>query len=229
MRNPLLWGTMRSEEKIRVVIAEDHRLFREGLLNMLLQDESVEVVGEAVSVLQAIDVIGDVQPDVVLLNTTMLESNGIQVIPVIRQKSLGSKPLMLTAATDEDVVLEALKAGAKGYLSKNTSVSNLMRAIKAVHNGELWVERKMIARFFDRELTADSDRENQPTNTKEALTPREEEVLCLLTKGSTNKEIAQDLFISEKTVKSHLNSIFKKINVSRRLQAILYAIKQGLC
>ena len=229
MMNPLLWGTMRSVEKIRVVIAEDHRLLREGLLNMLHQDESVEVVGEAVSVLQAIDVIGDVQPDVVLLNTTMLESNGIQVIPVIRQKSLGSKPLMLTAATDEDVVLEALKAGAKGYLSKDTSVSNLMRAIKAVHNGELWVERKMISRFFDRETTADLEREHQQIKTKAALTPREEEVLCLLTKGSTNKEIAQDLFISEKTVKSHLNSIFKKINVSRRLQAILYAIKQGLC
>jgi two-component system response regulator DegU len=219
---------MEGGQKIRIVIADDHRLLREGLLNMLRQEETIEVVGEAVNVLQAIDVIGNVKPDVVLLNTTMLESNGVQIIPVIKQRSLGSKPLMLAAATDDDMVLQALKAGAKGYLSKNTSMTSLMRAIKAVHQGELWVERKLIAKFFDSETTGDSGRKDAQTKKKESLTPREVEVLHLLTNGSTNKEIAEALFISEKTVKSHLNSIFKKLNVSRRLQAILYAIKQGL-
>jgi two-component system response regulator DegU len=219
---------MEGGQKIRIVIADDHRLLREGLLNMLRQEESIEVVGEAVNVLQAIDVIGSVKPDVVLLNTTMLESNGVQIIPVIKQRSLGSKPLMLAAATDDDMVLQALKAGAKGYLSKNTSMTSLMRAIKAVHQGELWVERKLIAKFFDSETTGDSGRKDAQTKKKESLTPREVEVLHLLTNGSTNKEIAEALFISEKTVKSHLNSIFKKLNVSRRLQAILYAITQGL-
>ena len=219
---------MEGGQKIRIVIADDHRLLREGLLNMLRQEESIEVVGEAVNVIQAIDVIGSVKPDVVLLNTAMLESNGVQIIPVIKQRSLGSKPLMLAATTDDDMVLQALKAGAKGYLSKNTSISSLMRAIKAVHQGELWVERKLIAKFFDSETTGDSGRKDSQTKKKESLTPREVEVLHLLTNGSTNKEIAEALFISEKTVKSHLNSIFKKLNVSRRLQAILYAIKQGL-
>jgi len=172
--------------------------------------------------------ISELKPDIVLLDIIMPEMDGIKVLPAIREKSPKTKALMLTVAKDEAMIFKALKAGAKGYLSKDVSISDLIKAIQAVHQGELWVERKLMARFFEGEAIADPKGEGRPGKKKEGLTSREQEVLRILSKGSTNKEIAKALFISEKTVKSHLNSIFKKLNVSRRLQAILYAIKRGL-
>ena len=216
------------EHRIRVVIADDHRLFREGVRMILREEKDIEIVGEAVNGLQTINVVNDLKPDVVLLDIKMPEMDGIQVIPPIRQKSPNTKALMLTAAMDEAKIFKSLKAGAKGYLSKDASVCDLTKAIKAVHQGELWIERKLMSRFFDHEAIADSQGANSRGKTKEGLTPREQEVLGLLTTGCTNKEIAQDLFISEKTVKTHLNSIFRKLKVTRRLQAILYAISKGL-
>ena len=218
---------MGPDSKIRIVIIEDHRLFREGLRLILNGEESFEIVGEAANGLQAIDVISGLKPNVVLLDITMPELSGIEVIPIIKQKSPGTKALMLTASKDETKILKSLKAGAKGYLSKNTTTSDLIKAIKVVNKGQLWVERKLVARYFNGDITADIGREDRQENPKKDLTPREQDVLRLLIKGSTNKEIANDLFISEKTVKSHLNKIFKKLNVSRRLDAILTAIKLG--
>jgi len=219
---------MRTDGKVRIVIAEDHELFRKGLHLILQRDKSIEIVGEATTVLHAIRVINKLKPDVVLLNTTLPEIGGIEVIPPIRQESPMTKAIMLAAAMNETTIFKALKAGAKGYLSRNASVSNLIKAIKAVHEGDVWVERKLIARFFQGEAALHFQREERGGMTNQELTPREQEILRYLTHGLTNKEIGQALFISEKTVKSHLNSIFKKLNVTRRLQAILYAIRQGL-
>ena len=216
------------EGQIRVVIADDHRLFREGIRLILRQEKGIKIVGEAANGPQTIDVISDLKPDVVLLDITMPEMDGIQVIASIKEKSPKTKALMLTASMDEAMILKALKAGAKGYLSKDASVSGLIKAIQAVHQGELWIERKLMVRFFGEEAIPDSREEDRHLRTKEGLTPREQEVLRLLSTGSTNKEIGEALFISEKTVKSHLNSIFRKLNVTRRLQAILYVIKRGL-
>lgn len=214
--------------KIRVVIADDHALFREMLRLTMSREGSIKIVGEAANWRQTIDVISDLKPDIVLLDSTMPEMDGIEALPAIREKSLKTKALMLKANKNEAAIFKALKGGAKGYLSKDVSISDLTKAIKAVHIGELWVERKLMARFLDREAIADSKGEGRTGRPKKVLTPREKEVLCILTTGCTNKEIAQALFISEKTVKSHLNSIFKKLNVTRRLQAILQAIEQGL-
>jgi DNA-binding NarL/FixJ family response regulator len=154
--------------------------------------------------------------------------NGCNLLTIIKQKSPETKALMLTNSTDEDAIIKALMAGAKGYLSKDASVSCLLNAIKVIDNGELWVERKLIAKYFNDAANSNSVQQEPRKKANQALTPREKEVLHLLTEGKTNKEIAQKLFISEKTVKSHLNRIFKKFNVTRRLEAILYAIKQGL-
>jgi len=216
------------DHQIRVVVADDHRLFREGIRLILGQQKDIRIVGEAVNGLQTIDAVENLKPDVVLLDIKMPEMDGIQVITPIRQKSPKTKALMLTAYMDEVKIFESLKAGAKGYLSKDSSVSDLTKAIKAVHRGELWIERKLMSRFFDQEAIANSAEGNAPGKTKEGLTPREQEVLRQLATGRSNKEIAEELFISEKTVKSHLNSIFRKLNVTRRLQAILYAISRGL-
>ena len=214
--------------RIRIVIADDHGLFRELLRITLRREGSIKIVGEAANVRQTIDLISELKPDIVLLNSSMPEMDGIEVFPEIREKNQNTKALMLTANKDEATIFKALRGGAKGYLSKDVSISNLIKAIQAVHKGELWVERKLMAKFLEGEAIANSRREGQAGKLKKVLTQRENEVLRLLTPGRTNKEIAKALFISEKTVKSHLNSIFKKLNVTRRLQAILYAINRGL-
>ena len=216
------------EDQIRIVIADGHRLFREGMCLILGQEKGIQIVGEAVNGLQTINVVNELKPDVVLLDITIAKIDGTQVVVPIRQKSPKTKALMLTAALDEAMIFKSLKAGAKGYLSKDSSVSDLTKAIKAVHQGELWIERKLMSRFFDQEAIADSKGGNPRGRTEEGLTPRELELLSLLTKGCTNKEIAQDLFISEKTVKTHLSNIFRKLKVTRRLEAILYEISKGL-
>lgn len=219
---------MDPDSKIRIVIAEDHKLFCEGLRLILSNYGNFEIVGEVTNGLQAIDVISDLQPDVILLDIALPDLNGIEVIPIIKEKSPGTKALMLTVSEDEDAILKVLKAGAKGYLSKNTDASDLIKAIQVVCNGELWVERKLVTKFFDKDMTAHSDSKDRQKTALETLTYREHDVLRSLIRGATNKEIAHELFISEKTVKSHLNKVFKKLNVSRRLEAILCAIKSGL-
>jgi two-component system NarL family response regulator len=215
-------------EKIRVVIADTHGLFREMLRLVLRREGSIKIVGEAVDMRQTIDVTDNIKPDILLLDGTMPKMDGIEILSEIREKSLKTKALMLTANKDEATIFKALKGGAKGFLSKDVSISDLIKAIQAVHNGEVWLERKLIARFLEGEALANSRGESRAGSQKKMLTPREKEVLCRLTTGCTNKEIATALFISEKTVKNHLNSIFRKLDVSRRLQAILYAINQGL-
>ncbi len=215
------------EGPIRVVIADSHQLFRAGLGLLLSSEEGIALVGEAADGLETIEVVSTLQPDVVLLDITMPGIDGVGIIRPIKQQSPATKPLMLTAARDDDLILKALRAGAKGYLSKDTTVSHLTKAIQAVHEGELWVDRKLIARFVEQEVVAEL-RENSPRRTQEALTTREEEILRLLASGGTNKEIAQALLISEKTVKCHLQSIFRKLNITRRLEAILYAVHCGL-
>jgi two-component system response regulator DegU len=215
------------EGSIRVVIADGNRLHREGLRLILGQENGIEVVGEAVNGIQTIELVDDLKPDVVLLDISLSEIDAIDTLLPARQKSPNSKAIMLAQGADETIIFECLKAGAKGYLSKHSAASDLVKSIKAVDRGELWVERKLMSRYFDHESLTGLNKGN-PRSNQEQLSPREQEVLGLLAIGSTNKEIAQKLFISEKTVKCHVNNIFKKLNVTRRLQAVLYAIGKGL-
>lgn len=221
---------MQTEGKIRVVIADDHSLFRAGLRLILSEEETVEIVGEAANGVQAIDIITDLKPDVVLLDLTISEMDGTQILTAIKTTSPETKALMFNAAVpvDEEMIFMSLKLGAKGYLSKNLDSCNLIKAVKAVQRGEMWIERKLMSKFFAKEQRKVSSMEDQAKKTKTGLTAREQEVLSVLTKGLTNKEIADTLCISEKTVKTHMNNIFKKLNVTRRLQAILYAIGRGI-
>ena len=213
---------------IRVLIADGHRLRREGLGLILGDENGIEVVAEAVNGIQTIALVDDLKPDVVLLDISLPEVDGIRAILPIRQKSPHTKALVFAHDTDEGLIFKLLKAGAKGYISDDSAASDIPKAIRAVHRGELWAARSMVSRFVDQEAIADSSRHNARENNQESLTSREQEVLRLLAKGGTNKEIAQDLFISEKTVKCHVNNIFKKLNVTRRLQAVLYAVGKGL-
>lgn len=213
---------------ITVVIADDHRLIRDSLNQVLSMEECIRIVGEASNGPETIDVISQLEPNVALLDHYMPGMEGVDIISPIIEKSPTTKILMLCLAIDEYIIFKALKAGAKGYISKDAGIPDLVKAVQAVHRGEMWVQRKLLSRFFEQEYAAKKDEEDMAKKPEGSLTPREQEVLLCLVKGSTNKEIAQALFISEKTVKSHLNSIFRKLNVSRRLEAILFAIKRGL-
>jgi DNA-binding NarL/FixJ family response regulator len=216
------------EGSIRLVIADDQALCREGLRLLLSQKGSIQVVGEAVNGIQLIEIVKTLQPDVILLNFHMPGVDGLEAALVIRQASPATRVLLLPNARDEALILKALKAGVKGYLSMGASGSDLLKAIQAVHHGELWVERKLMAGLLEGEGVTDLKQVEQHPTVKELLTAREREILRLVASGSTNKETAQALFISEKTVRCHLNSIFRKLQVTRRVQAALFAIRRGL-
>lgn len=221
---------MGSDTKIRVVIIGGHRLIREGLCLILAGEKCFDIVGEAHSGTQTIELISHLKTDVVLLDITLPAESGIgctETIHIIKQKSPATKVLVLTEPNDNDSALKALKAGCCGYLAYNTTGACLVKAIKVVHGGDMWIERKLIQQYIIGNLTADSGSLRQPGNSKDILTPREKDVLRILCKGSTNKEIAENLYISEKTVKSHLNKVYKKFDVKCRLEAILHAIKNG--
>ena len=216
-------------DPINIVIADEYRFVRESLKMVLDREKNIQVVGEATNSNEIADVTGTLKPNVILLSILMFDTDVDCGISNIREKSQDTKILMLSYDIDEDLIFRALKNGAKGYISYDTSVSSLAKAINAVNRGELWVERKLISRFFEGQADAGESGSKEKNRAHvNGLTAREYEVLNCLAKGATNKELAEELFISEKTVKSHLNSIFRKLNVSRRLEAILYAIKKGL-
>jgi NarL family two-component system response regulator YdfI len=219
---------MSPDEKVKILLAVSHKLFQEGLRLILNSEISFEVVGVVNNGLRTIEAITELQPDIVLLDLFLSEVSGIEVISIIKQKKLDTKALLITHDRDEQMIIKAIRAGAKGYLSKNTSVEDLIKAIQVVYQNEFWVQRKLVTQFINGDFTADAGSEDRQQNKLAVLTPREQDVLRSLVKGATNKEIANELFISEKTVKSHLNQVFKKMNVSRRLEAILSAIKAGL-
>jgi two-component system nitrate/nitrite response regulator NarL len=152
---------------------------------------------------------------------------GLRLIEALKHRKPQVKSLVLMADGDEAVMFDALRAGANGFVSKNSGVGDLAKAIHAVHAGELWATRALMARFVGVERDHDGDR-GSVTESKETLTAREQEILRLLAAGGSNKDIAQALFISEKTVKTHLHNIFHKLHVTRRLSAVMYAIRQGL-
>jgi len=217
-----------SGSKIRIVIVDDHGLIRECLHLVLAGEKRLDIVGEAANGIEAIDVISDLQPEIVLLDISIPGMSGLELIPIIKQKSPETKIIMLTGNDEDETILKALRAGARGYLTKDTTSQGLIKSLKVVHEGEMWIERKLVKRIFETNGPVDINSAVRHKKNAQNLTPRERDVLRLLAKGSTNKEIAKDLFISEQTVKSHLNRIFRKLEVSRRLEAILYAIKKGL-
>ena len=216
------------ENQIRMVIVDDRRFIRDLFRTMLHREKSIQIVGEAANGPQMFNVIGDLAPDVLLLNMTLPNAEVLEVIPAVRHKSPNTRTLLFSESMSEVSVFKALKAGAKGFISLGESPADLIKAIQTVRRGELWVSRKQIARFFDREAVVETRQENRKGTTKAPLTPREKETLKCLTTGCSNKEIANTLFISEKTVKCHMNSIFKKLNVTRRIDATLYALNRGL-
>lgn len=213
---------------VRVVIVAAERLFGEALGVFLSSQHGIEIVGEAAERTQALEIIQDAKPDVVLFDPSLPEMDCTQIIGLITQHSPGSRILLLIAARDTADIYGALRAGARGYISKNAHLADVTKAIHGVHHGDMWVERKLFADVLWRDAQSAPAPERTAERASGELTAREREILSVLSSGGTNRHIATTLSISEKTVKTHLNNIFRKLNVTRRLQAVLYAIRLGL-
>lgn len=211
-------------ETIRVLIADDHAIVREGLRTILGFQEGIEVVGEASDGLEAVDLAQRLLPDVVLMDIRMSKLDGVEATRRIKAQNPQIGVIVLTNYDDDRYVFEGIEAGASGYLLKDISSDDLSEAIHRVARGESLMAPSVLRKVLD-EFAHRAEERELP---REGLTPRELEVLQALAGGLKNEEIAKELFITEKTVKSHLGSIFSKLGVHDRSQAILYAIKHKL-
>lgn len=209
----------------KVLIADDHVIVREGLIALLDMADDIKVVGEAADGREAINMTKQLRPDVVLMDIRMAELDGVQATREIKARFPEVHVIALTNYDDDEYVFDCLRYGASGYLLKDVSPEDLVKAIKSAVQDESLVDpsvlNKVLGQF--RQLTEDGS-----NLTDDKLSPREKEVLEALTAGLSNKEIAQKLYISEKTVKAHFSSIYRKLNVSTRSQAIVGAVKSGL-
>ncbi|WP_432664127.1 response regulator transcription factor [Wukongibacter baidiensis] len=214
------------ENKIRILIVDDHSLMRQGLKQILEIEEDIEVVGLAVDGEDALEQCFKLRPDVILMDINMPNMNGIQALRRIKDMGIETKVIMLTIHDDREYLFETVNIGAEGYVLKDAESNSLIRAIRNVYFGESYIHPSLASEFV-REYKSrgkTSDKEHG----KNKLTRREYEVLTLIAEGLNNKEIAENLFISEKTVKNHVSNIFKKIDVNDRTQAAIYAFKHNI-
>ena len=208
---------------IKIMIADDHHMIREGLKQLLEIDGDIKVISEASDGVECLDLLNHIRPDVLLLDINMPDKNGLEVLEEIRKKKLNIKVLVLTIHNEVEYLLRAVEIGIEGYILKDSESSVLKKAIFAIHNGETFIQPSLTPMLNSKMVERDSDKQKI-----DDLTRRELDVLKLLAQGMFNKEIASTLCISERTVKNHVSNIFKKIEVSDRTQAAVFAIKNNL-
>jgi DNA-binding NarL/FixJ family response regulator len=208
---------------IRVLIADDHAVVRQGLRTFLELQEDIDVVGEAADGEAALAAAAELEPDVVLMDLVMPRLDGVAAIERLRASGSTARVIVLTSFLDEGKVLPAVRAGAAGYLLKDVEPAELVGAIRTVDRGEALLHPAVAARVLQ-ELTADAGRAER----HDALTAREREVLALVARGRANKAIAFELGVAEKTIKTHVGNILAKLGLSDRTQAALYAVREGL-
>lgn len=215
--------------KIRLAVVGNRRLIREFLCDAVACDAQIEVIAQTENEQLAVGLARKFKPDVLLLDIALSPSTALSIIPQIRKAHSTARVLVVAPDLTGDDIRAFVKAGAWGYIStKFDGKSELINAIKAICKGELWIERKITARILKEELKRGFETDDKAQTPIASLSKREKEVLCHLARGLTNKEIAEALFISDKTVKSHINRIFKKLNIGHRMEALLFAIKHQL-
>lgn len=205
------------------MISDDHVLIREGIKQLLEFDGDIEIIAEANDGAECLSILDHTLPDVLFLDINMPKKNGIEVLQEIRKKKIPIKVLILTVHNEIDYLVKAVDIGVDGYLLKNTGSAELKKAIQSVINGESYIQPDLIPSLNVKLITRNNNR-----GKIESLTKRELEVLILVASGMFNKEIAEEMKISERTVKNHISSIFKKIDVADRTQAAVFAIKNNL-
>jgi two-component system, NarL family, response regulator LiaR len=210
-------------EKMRILIVDDHAIVREGLRALIATESNLELAGEARDGEEAIKLSRMLQPDLILLDLMMPRKDGIAACREIRQENPHARILILTSFADNDKVFPAIKAGALGYLLKDSSPDELLQAIQDVGRGEVSlhpsIARKLMQEINQTDETAPND---------ELLTEREAQILALIARGLSNQEIADELVISERTARTHVSNILSKLHLTNRTQAALYALREGL-
>ncbi len=209
---------------IRVAIADDHAVVRQGLRTFLELQEGMDVVGEAADGEEAVALVERTAPDVVLLDLVMPRVDGLEAIRRIRERAPATRILVLTSFADDNTVLPAVRAGAAGYLLKDVQPPELAGAIRTVHAGEALLAPSVATMLVEQLAAEDGDDAERGGH----LTPREREVLALVARGRANKAIALDLGVSERTVKTHVSNILGKLNLTDRTQAAVYAVRHGI-
>jgi DNA-binding NarL/FixJ family response regulator len=215
-------------EPIRVLVVDDHALFRRGLEMVLAQEPDIEVVGEAGDGAEAVERAEELLPDVVLMDIRMPRRSGIEACTAIKDVVPSAQIIMLTISDEEADLYEAIKAGATGYLLKEISIDEVATAIRAVAGGQSLISPSMASKLiseFAQLVKRDDDRQQVPAP---RLTERELEVLRLVARGMNNRDIARQLFISENTVKNHIRNILEKLQLHSRMEAVVYAVREKL-
>lgn len=213
-------------EPIRVMLVDDHALFRKGVASLLASCPDIEVVGEAGDGAEAVAAVRELMPDVILMDIHMPSMDGLEATRRIKAEHPYAKIVMLTVAEEERSLFDAIKAGAHGYLLKKVEPDEFLSMIRGISRGEAPISRSMASKI----LSEFAKRmKGQPAEDPAAkLTPRERELLHLLTQGSTNKDIANALGVSENTVKNHLKNILAKLHLQNRVQAVAFAFREGI-
>jgi two-component system NarL family response regulator len=215
-------------DPIRVLVVDDHALFRRGLEMVLEQEPDIEVVGEASDGAEALEKAVETAPDIVLMDVRMPKRGGIDACTSIKDAVPSTKIIMLTISDEEADLYDAIKAGAMGYLLKEISIEEVASAIRAVHGGQSLISPSMASKLlneFASMIKRSDERQQVPTP---RLTDREMEVLRLVAKGMNNRDIAKQLFISENTVKNHIRNILEKLQLHSRMEAVVYAVREKL-
>jgi NarL family two-component system response regulator LiaR len=209
-------------DKITVIIVDDHAIVRQGLRTYLQLQPDIDVVAEAANGREALALVGDRLPDIVLMDLVMPVMDGVEATRAVRSLSPNTRVIVLTSFSEDEKVFASIKAGAQGYLMKDVHPSDLVTAIRTVNRGEAQLDPE-IARKVMQEFA-----NPQPAAPKHDLTERELEVLRLIAQGKSNKDISEELVLSEKTVKTHVSNILQKLHLSDRTQAAVYALRQKI-
>ncbi|TAH63936.1 MAG: response regulator transcription factor [Gottschalkiaceae bacterium] len=215
-----------NDKKITVMIVDDHSLMREGLKQILELENDIEVVGLVSNGEDAIKYAQQSKPDVILLDINMPKMNGLDVLRRLKDIGVDSKIIMLTIHDDREYLYETVKIGANGYVLKDSDSDTLISAIKDVHKGKSYIQPSL-SELLVKDINS-IEGKSKEASFIESLTKREYEVLTLIAEGMNNREIAEKLFISEKTVKNHVSKIFKKIDVTDRVQAAIFTFKNNI-
>lgn len=214
--------------KIKVLLVDDHTVVLKGLAFFLSTQEDLELVGEANNGKEALVKVGETTPDVILMDLYMPEMDGVEATAYIKKEYPNGKVIVLTSFSDQAHVLPALRAGASGYILKDVEPDQLVEAIRSAYKGNIQLHPDIANALLSQTLPVE-EKEEEPSIQVDVLTARENEVLQLLAKGMSNKEVASVLVITEKTVKAHVSSILSKLNLSDRTQAALYAVEKWNC
>ena len=206
-----------AKPQIRVLMADDHAIFREGLRKLLDGDDEITIVGEAANGNDCIKMLTKLKPDILLLDLRMPDKDGLAVLEEVNFDQLPTRVVVLTAAEDDRDVVRAMRLGARGVVLKQSATELLVRSIHKVHNGEIWLDNHMTAEVM-KAFSKSSD--GGPRREKPLLSDREKEIVQLVAQGYRNKEIGEKLFISEQTVKNHIHDIMKRVGANDRLQVI---------